>query len=62
MDGLRVRGCWILVSLLLAGPGVAQTFFTEVTIDILLPPPWGVACGDYDNDQWPDIFLSGQND
>jgi hypothetical protein len=66
MEGLKVRECGVLVilGLLLAGPGVAQTMFTEVTVEALgaLPFPkkgfaWeGIAWGDYDNDGWPDMF------
>ena len=57
MENLNLRVCFL--GLLLAGPVAAQNFFTEVPIDIPLPLSRGVACGDYNNDQWPDIFLSG---
>ena len=56
MENLNLRICFLC--LLLAGPGAAQNFF-EVPIDMPLPVSTGVACGDYDNDQWPDIFLTG---
>ena len=53
------------VSLLLAGPGKAQTFFIEVHDPIMeevrgttLRGSRSIASGDYDHDGWPDIFLA----
>ena len=42
------------LGLLLVGPSMAQTLFTEV---IKLPGSRTIAFGDYDNDGWPDLFL-----
>jgi len=52
---------FVCVSLLLAGAGAAQTFFTEVTEEAMswISTPMdfhGIACADYDNDGRPDLF------
>lgn len=47
--------------LLLAGPAVAQTLFTEVTEEAIVGRQTrarSIAFGDYDNDGWPDLFLA----
>jgi len=49
------------VSLVLPGTGRAQMIFTEVSQDIeasLTIPLGSSTFGDYDNDGWPDMFLS----
>jgi hypothetical protein len=53
--------------LLLAGPGVAQTYFTGVTEQAFAPIPYrfgprALAFGDYNNDGWPDLFLAEDRD
>jgi len=51
---------FICVSLLLAGAGETQTFFTEVTEEIGVPlmGSRSTSFGDYDNDGWPDMFCA----
>jgi len=47
--------------LLLSGPGEGQTFFTEVTDHAFLGTLFrarATTFGDFDNDGWPDLFLS----
>ena len=57
----RVLPCWCL---LLAGPGLAQTMFTEVTqkAGILRGGGRAALIGDYDHDGWPDLFRPGSGD
>mgnify|MGYP003730962645 FL=1 len=52
------RAVLFCACLLTAGPGVAQTLFTDVTEEIgaLLLGSRSTAFGDYDNDGWPDMF------
>jgi hypothetical protein len=53
------KGALCCLGLLLAGPGVAQTFFTEVTQEAGIFPVRGsraALLGDYDHDGWPDLF------
>lgn len=56
---IGLRSVFLCVSLLLAGAGETQTFFTDVTEDIAPSTVLSrsVAFGDYDNDGWPDLFL-----
>jgi len=51
---------FICVNLLLTGAGETQTFFTDVTekMEVPLFPARTAAVGDYDNDGWPDVFLT----
>ena len=56
---LRRIGCCL--SLLLAGPGSAQTLFTETTVVSAVPTRFisrSSAFGDYNNDDRPDMFLT----
>jgi enediyne biosynthesis protein E4 len=67
-----IRWCYAFfyASLLLAGPGAAQTFFEEMGKEVFsterrirdFASPWNalqeVTLGDYNNDGWPDLFIT----
>jgi len=55
---IRLCYAFFFGSLVLAGPGETQTFFTKDALND--SPFWmrGIGWGDYDNDGWPDLLFS----
>jgi enediyne biosynthesis protein E4 len=56
-----LRGLALLISLLLTGPVGAQSLFTK-EIKWIGDGGRGIGFGDYDNDGWPEMILTGGDD